>query len=83
MALMSLITGRYASATYVAALTKGEKSLEKVTSDLKGFHEVLSSNSADAAKLRTFLTNPTISPQNKDQIFAAISSKGGADEITR
>lgn len=54
-----------------------------MTTDLKGFHEALGSNSPDAVKLRTFLTNPTISASNKDQVFSALSTKGGADEITR
>ncbi|WFC95522.1 ATP synthase F0 subcomplex subunit OSCP atp5 [Malassezia brasiliensis] len=80
---INTLSGRYASAVYVAALTKGEKTLEKVTTDLKGFHEALGSNSPDAVKLRTFLTNPTISASNKDQVFSALSTKGGADEITR
>ncbi|KAI3613467.1 hypothetical protein CBS9595_004300 [Malassezia furfur] len=80
---INTLSGRYASAAYVAALTKGEKTLEKVTTDLKGFHEALGSNSPDAVKLRTFLTNPTISASNKDQVFSALSTKGGADEITR
>ncbi|KAI3623780.1 ATP5 [Malassezia furfur] len=80
---INTLSGRYASAAYVAALTKGEKTLEKVTTDLKGFHEALGSNSPEAVKLRTFLTNPTISASNKDQVFSALSTKGGADEITR
>lgn len=75
--------GRYASAVYVAALQKGEKTLDKVMNDLKGFHDILGSSSQDSVKLRTFLTNPTISASNKDQVFAALTTKGGADEITR
>ncbi|WFD04630.1 ATP synthase F0 subcomplex subunit OSCP atp5 [Malassezia obtusa] len=80
---INTLSGRYASATFVAALTKGEKTLDKVTNDLKGFHEVLGSSSPDAVKLRTFLNNPTISSENKDQVFSALTSKGGADEVTR
>ncbi|WFD00779.1 Glucosaminyl phosphatidylinositol (GlcN-PI) nositol acylation protein [Malassezia yamatoensis] len=80
---INTLSGRYASAVYVAALQKGEKTLDKVMNDLKGFHDTLASSSQDSVKLRTFLTNPTISASNKDQVFSALTTKGGADEITR
>ncbi|WFD07251.1 Glucosaminyl phosphatidylinositol (GlcN-PI) nositol acylation protein [Malassezia vespertilionis] len=78
------ISGKYASAAYVAALTKGEKTLNKVETDLKIFHDVLKGDSADATKLRTFFNNPTIAPEEREKILSALSgSKGGADTITR
>ena len=48
--------GKYAMAAYTSALTKGEKNLSKVESDLRYFHDILKSDSPDASKLRSFLT---------------------------
>lgn len=80
----ALTPGKYASAAYVSALSKGEKTLNKVESDLKVFHDLLNGKSEDASKLRTFLTNPTISSETRDKVLSAISGpKGGADDITR
>lgn len=77
--------GKYASAAYVSALTRGEKNLAKLESDLKFFNDVLKSESQDAAKLRTFLTNPTVSADVRIKTISDLlaSQKGGADELTR
>ena len=61
--------GKYASAAYVSALTRGEKNLAKLESDLKYFNDVLKSVTAEAR-------SKTIS-----DLLA--SQKGGADELTR
>ena len=79
------LPGKYASAAYVSALTRGEKSLLKVESDLKAFNELLRGNSQTSSELRTYLTNPTISAEDRiktvDMILA--QQKGNEDEITR
>merc|ERR1711974_462972 len=59
------LAGKYAMAAYTSALTKGEKNLSKVESDLRYFHDILKSDSPDASKLRSFLTNPTVSSQTR------------------
>lgn len=76
--------GKYATAAYVSALTKSEKDLSKVESDLKYFHDVLKSDSPDAVKLRSFLTNPTVPAQTRTSTISELLSKqkGGADELT-
>lgn len=78
-------TGKYASAAFVSALTRGEKNLAKLESDLKYFNDVLKSGSQDATKLRTFLTNPTVSAEARSKTISDLlsSQKGGADELTR
>jgi len=77
--------GKYASAAYVSALTRGEKNLTKLESDLKYFNDVLKSDSQDAVKLRTFLTNPTVTAEARSKTISDLlaSQKGGADELTR
>lgn len=79
------IAGKYATAAYVSALSKGDKTLTKVESDLKTFDSSLRGDSADAAKLRTFLENPTLSLADKAKAISDLlqAQKGGADEITR
>ncbi|SHO76633.1 Similar to S.cerevisiae protein ATP5 (Subunit 5 of the stator stalk of mitochondrial F1F0 ATP synthase) [Malassezia sympodialis ATCC 42132] len=79
------LAGKYASAAYVSALTRGEKNLAKLESDLKYFNDVLKSDSQDATKLRTFLTNPTVTAEARSKTISDLlaSQKGGADELTR
>ena len=79
------IAGKYATAAYVSALSKGDKTLTKVESVLKTFDNSLRGDSADAAKLRTFLENPTLSLADKAKAISDLlqAQKGGADEITR
>lgn len=82
---MSLLTpGKYASAAFVSALGRSEKELAKVESDLKYFNDILKSDSAEAAKLRTFLTNPTLAGDARSKAIKDIlsSQKGGAGELT-
>ena len=76
--------GKYAMAAYTSALTKGEKNLSKVESDLRYFHDILKSDSPDASKLRSFLTNPTVSSQTRTTTVSELlaKQKGGADELT-
>ena len=68
----------------MSALTKSEKDLSKVESDLKYFNDVLKSDSPDAVKLRSFLTNPTVPAQTRTSTISELLSKqkGGADELT-
>ena len=76
--------GRYAGALYVSALSKGDKTLSKVESDLKSFDSILKdTKSQDAVKLRTFLANPTLSVNDKEKVISELLNvaKGGADEI--
>lgn len=53
-------------------------------SDLKYFNDVLKSDSPDAVKLRSFLTNPTVPAQTRTSTISELLSKqkGGADELT-
>ncbi|WFD32066.1 ATP synthase F0 subcomplex subunit OSCP atp5 [Malassezia sp. CBS 17886] len=77
------IPGKYASAAYVSAMEKGEKTLSRVETELKGINDVLKSDKPDAAKLRNFLTNPMISVENRTKTLSQITAaKGSPDAIT-
>lgn len=73
--------GKYASSAYVAALTKSEKTLSAVEKDLQNVHAALTTGK-DAAKLRDFIVNPTLSNSQK---VAGIEQLIGAktDDITK
>ncbi|KAL4402823.1 ATP synthase F0 subcomplex subunit OSCP Atp5 [Malassezia pachydermatis] len=79
------IAGKYASAAYVSALKRSDKDLAKVESDLKYFNDILKGQSAEAAKLRTFLNNPTLSGEARSKAVSDIlgMQKGGSDALTR
>ncbi|CAO1615235.1 unnamed protein product [Parajaminaea phylloscopi] len=75
------LPGKYASSAYVAALSKSDKTLQAVERDLQAVSSALSSGK-DAAKLQTFISNPTLS--NKDKVAGLEQLVGSkSDEITR
>ncbi|KAN0064477.1 ATP synthase F0 subcomplex subunit OSCP atp5 [Thecaphora frezii] len=76
------LPGKYASSTYVAALSKDAKTLEKVEADLRAVKAALSS--ADGAKLQTFISNPTLSTAERTKGLEQLltTGKNKADQIT-
>ncbi|WFD36450.1 Glucosaminyl phosphatidylinositol (GlcN-PI) nositol acylation protein [Malassezia cuniculi] len=79
------IAGKYATAAYVSALSKSDKTLAKVETDLKSLDAILKAGNEDSAQFRNFLSNPTLGAGVRTQAINDILSrqKGGADEITK
>ncbi|PWN19110.1 putative ATP5-F1F0-ATPase complex, OSCP subunit [Microstroma glucosiphilum] len=80
--LLNGLPGKYASSAYVAALGKSERTLQAVEKDLQAVQANLGPNAKDAAKLQTFISNPTLS--NKDKVAGLEQLIGNkSDTITR
>lgn len=78
---MRLFPGKYATSLYVAALTKSDKTLQAVDKDLGSIAQALTSGK-DASQLQTFITNPTLSNQDKVKGLEQLVGKS-SDETTR
>lgn len=79
------IPGKYATAAYVSALSKSDKTLGKVETDLKALNAILKAGNADSVQFRNFISNPTLSANARTQVVDDLLSRqrGGVDEITK
>lgn len=77
------LSGKYASATYTAALRKGPKVLTQVESELND----IQANIKSKPDIASFLTNPTLSAADRAQgiktVLSAASFKAPVSEITK
>lgn len=74
------LPGKYASSAFVAAANKDSKTLDAVEKDLRSVHQAL--GGSNAAKLRDFINNPTLSAKDKTAGLDALLG-GKENEITR
>lgn len=74
---------KYANAAYSAALTKSPQTLTKVQTELNAISKALH----DTPELKNFVTNPTLSLNERAQglpaLYAKAEPKGAVNEVTK